>query len=73
MKKNYPPYGKEKINELQQALEEVQPDNTRSQEDILEVARNYKMHIRMRKITGTRKAGTCGIHLGILTQTFTML
>ncbi|XP_033145007.1 uncharacterized protein LOC117133065 [Brassica rapa] len=41
-RKNNPPFGKEKINVLQQALEEVQTDNTRSQEDILEVSR--KLH-----------------------------
>ena len=40
--KNNPPYGKEKINDLQQALEEVQTDNTRSQEDILEVSRKLQ-------------------------------
>ena len=37
-RKNNPPFGKEKISELQKALEEVQRDNTRSQEDILEVS-----------------------------------
>lgn len=36
---NNPPYGNEKINELQKALEEVQTDNNRSLEDILEVSR----------------------------------
>ena len=41
-RKNKPPYGKEKINELQKALEEVQTDNTRSQEDILEVSRKLQ-------------------------------
>ena len=41
-RKDNPPYGKEKINELQQALEEVQTDNSRTQEDILEVSR--KLH-----------------------------
>ena len=41
-RKNNPPYGKEKINELQQALEEVQMDNNRSQEDILEVSRKLQ-------------------------------
>ena len=33
---------------------------------------NYKMHIRMRKITGTKKVGICGIHLEILIQNFIM-
>ena len=41
-RKNNPPYGKEKINDLQQALEEVQTDNTRSQEDILKVSRKLQ-------------------------------
>ena len=41
-RKNNPPYGKEKINELQQALEEVQTDNTRSQENIFEVSRKLQ-------------------------------
>ena len=37
-RKNNPPFEKEKINELQKALEEVQIDNTRSQEEIVEVS-----------------------------------
>ena len=41
-RKNNPLYGNEKINDLQQALEEVQTDNTRSQEDILEVSRKLQ-------------------------------
>jgi len=41
-RKNNPPYGKEKINELQKALEEVQSDNSRSQEDIVEVSRKLQ-------------------------------
>ena len=40
--KNNPPYGKEKIIDLQKALEEVQTDYTRSQEDILEVSRKLQ-------------------------------
>ena len=40
--KNNSPYGKEKINELQKTLEDVQTDNTRSQEDILEVYRKLQ-------------------------------
>ena len=40
--KTNPPYGKEKINELQQVLEEVQTYNTRSQEDIMEVSRKLQ-------------------------------
>ena len=41
-RKNNPPYGKEKNNDLQRALEEVQTYNNRSQEEILEVSR--KLH-----------------------------
>ncbi|XP_048609324.1 uncharacterized protein LOC125585043 [Brassica napus] len=41
-RKNNPPYGKEKISELQKALEEVQSDDTRSQEDIVEVSRKLQ-------------------------------
>ena len=41
-RKNNLPYGKEKISDLQKALEEVQTDNTRSQEDIVEVSRKLQ-------------------------------
>jgi len=41
-RKNNPPYGKEKISELQQALEEVQKDNNRTQEEILDVSRKLQ-------------------------------
>ncbi|XP_048596422.1 uncharacterized protein LOC125578148 [Brassica napus] len=41
-RKDNPPFGKEKINELQKALEEVQMDNNRSQEDILDVSRKLQ-------------------------------
>ena len=41
-RKNNPPYRKEKISELQKALEEVQSDDTRSQEDIVEVSRKLQ-------------------------------
>lgn len=37
MEKEHPPYGKEKISELQQALEEVQSDNSRTQEETMEI------------------------------------
>lgn len=37
-RKNNPPYGKEKISELQNVLEEVQTENNKTQEDILEVS-----------------------------------
>ena len=41
-RKNNPPFGKEKIADLQKALEEVQNDDTRSQEEILEVSRKLQ-------------------------------
>ena len=41
-RKNILPYGKKKINDLHKALEEVQTDNTRSHEDILEVSRKLQ-------------------------------
>ena len=41
-RKNNPPYGKEKINDLQKALEEVQTNNNRSHDDILEVSRKLQ-------------------------------
>ncbi|XP_048609142.1 uncharacterized protein LOC125584535 [Brassica napus] len=41
-RKNNPPYGKEKIADLQKALEEVQTDDSRSQEDIMEVSRKLQ-------------------------------
>ena len=41
-RKNNPPFGKEKINDLQKALEEIQTDNTRSEEDIVEVSRKLQ-------------------------------
>ena len=41
-RKNNPPYGKEKISDLQKALEEVQTDDTRSHEDIMEVSRKLQ-------------------------------
>lgn len=41
-RKNNPPYGKEKINELQQALKEVQSDYNRTHEDIKEVSRKLQ-------------------------------
>ena len=40
--KNNPPYGKDKIHELQKALEEVQTDNNRSQEEIIELSRKLQ-------------------------------
>lgn len=41
-RKDNPPYGKKKINDPQNALEEVQTGNNKFQEDILEVSR--KLH-----------------------------
>ena len=41
-RKANPPYGKDKIKDLQQALEEVQTDDNRSQEEILEVSRKLQ-------------------------------
>ena len=41
-RKNNPPFGKDKIADLQKALEEVQNDDTRSQEEILEVSRKLQ-------------------------------
>ena len=41
-RKDNPPYGKDKIKDLQQVLEEVQTGNNRSQEDILEVSRKLQ-------------------------------
>lgn len=40
--KNNQPFGKDKIKELQQVLEEIQTDNSRSQEDIIEVFRKLQ-------------------------------
>lgn len=41
-RRHNPPYGKEKIGELQKALEEVQTDNNRTHEEILEVSRKLQ-------------------------------
>ena len=41
-RKDNQPSGKDKIQELQQALEEVQMDNNRSQEEIIEVSRKLQ-------------------------------
>ena len=41
-RKNKQPYEKDKIKDLQQALEEVQTDNNRSQEDILDASRKLQ-------------------------------
>lgn len=41
-RKNNPPFGREKIAELQKALEDVQGDDSRTQEDILEVSRKLQ-------------------------------
>ena len=41
-RKNSPPYEKKKINDLQKALEELQSDNNRTHEKILEVSRKLQ-------------------------------
>ena len=41
-RKDNPPYGKDKIKDLQQVLEEVQTDNDRSQKEILEVSQKLQ-------------------------------
>ncbi|XP_056842959.1 uncharacterized protein LOC130495566 [Raphanus sativus] len=41
-RKNNPPYGKEKIGDLQKALEEVQTDNNSTQEDILNISKKLQ-------------------------------
>ena len=41
-RKDNQPYGKENIQNLQQALEDVQTDNNRTQEDILEISRKLQ-------------------------------
>lgn len=41
-RKNNPLFGKEKISELQKALEEVQTDDSRTQEDIIEVSKKLQ-------------------------------
>ncbi|XP_056850846.1 uncharacterized protein LOC130500139 [Raphanus sativus] len=41
-RRNNPPTGKEKIGELQKALEDVQMDDSRTQEDIMEVSRKLQ-------------------------------
>ena len=72
-RKNNPPYGKDKINDLQKTLVEVQTNNNKSQEEVMEVSRKLQDATRMKKNTGIRKVGTCGTHQGILIQTFIML
>ena len=41
-RKDNPPYGKDKINDLQKALEEVQTDDNKTQEETLEVSRKLQ-------------------------------
>ena len=72
-RKNNPPYGKEKIADLQKTLEEVQTDDTRSQEDILEVSMKLQEAYKDEEEYWHQKAEICGIHLGILIQNFTTL
>lgn len=41
-RKNNLPFGKGKINSLQKALEEVQSDNSKTYEEVLDVSRKLK-------------------------------
>ena len=49
-KKENPPYGKEKINTLQRALEDDQSDLTKSLEVVIEVSRKLKEAYRDEKL-----------------------
>lgn len=60
-RKDNPPYGKDKIDTLQKALEEVQNDFSKSHEEVLEVIQKLKRHIRMKNYIGNRKVKPCGI------------
>lgn len=56
-RKNNPPYKKEKIIKLQQALEEIQSDDSIIQEEIVEVYRKLHERIKMRRIIGNKIVG----------------
>ena len=71
--KNNPPYGKEKIIELQQALEEVQTYNTRSQEDILEVSRKLQDGYKDEEYYWHKKSRNMWYSSGDLNTKFIML
>ena len=62
-RKNNPPYGKERINELQKALEEVQTDNNRTHEDILEVSRKLQEAYKDEKDFLQQKKSEYVIHI----------
>ena len=72
-RKNNPPYGKKKINELQKALEEVQTDNSRSHEDILEVSRKLQDAYKDREECWQQKSRNLWYSSGISIQNSTML
>ena len=55
MAKEQPTIWEEKISDLQKALEEVQTDNNRSQEDILEVSKKLQDAYKDERITGIKK------------------
>ena len=57
-RKNNPPYGKEKINSLQKALEEIQGDNTKTYEEVLEVSRKLKEAYRDEELFWKQKSRT---------------
>ena len=63
-RKNNPPYGKEKISDLQKALrfKQIMLGHRRI---LWRSPGSYKKLIRMKKIIGTRKVGICGILRGI--------
>ena len=72
-RKDNQPYGKDKIKDLQHALEEVQTDDNRSQEEILEVFRKLQEAYKDKEEYWIRKVGICGTHLEILIPSSTML
>ena len=57
-RKNNLPYGKEKINSLQKALEEVQSDNSKTYEEVLDVSRKLKEAYRDEKLYWEQKSRT---------------
>ena len=57
-RKNNPPYGKEKINSLQKALEDIQCDNTKTYEEVLEVSRKLKEAYRDEELYWEQKSRT---------------
>ena len=71
--KDNQPYGKDKTKDFQHALEEVQTDDNRSQEEILEVFRKLQEAYKDKEEYWIRKVGICGTHLEILIPSSTML